>query len=149
MGSVQISIEQSRLIRNIVYLRDVTILDNLGKGISELTQKDVFQHENFIDVKQLIRERDISERMHDQLENAISRAKRQQQKQLSSMINAKQAPIGALDVRNGSYKLDGIEDKTLLFESRFESGNLYLATKVSEQEYDLLMQNDTNTLGHT
>ena len=65
------------------------------------------------------------------------------------MINAKQAPIGALDVRNGSYKLDGIEDKTLLFESRFESGNLYLATKVSEQEYDLLMQNDTNTLGHT
>ena len=26
---------------------------------------------------------------------------------------------------------------------------MYLATKVSEQEYDLLMQNDTNTLGHT
>ena len=36
-----------------------------------------------------------------------------------------------------------------MFESRFESGNLYLATKVSEQEYDLLMQNDTNTCGHT
>ena len=55
------------------------------------------------------------------------------------MINAKQAPVGALDVRYGTYKLDGIEDKTLIFESRFESGNLYLATKVSEQEYDCLM----------
>ena len=65
LGSVQISIEQSRLIQNIVFLRDVTILDNLGKGINELTQKDVFQHENFLDVKQLIRERDITERMTD------------------------------------------------------------------------------------
>lgn len=30
-------------------------------------------------------------------------------------------------------------DKTLLFESRFESGNLYLAQKVSDHEYNLLM----------
>jgi hypothetical protein len=44
-------------------MRDTTILDTLGKSINELTQKDVFQHENFLDVKQLIRERDISERM--------------------------------------------------------------------------------------
>ena len=64
-------------------------------------------------------------------------------------MNSYQAPIGALDIRTGNYKLSGPEDKTLCFESRFESGNLYLATKVSEQEYDLLMQNDTNTLGHT
>ena len=76
MGSVQISIEQSRLIRNIVFMRDVTILDQLGKELDELTQKDVFAHENFLDVKQLIRERDISERMTDQLETAYARAKR-------------------------------------------------------------------------
>lgn len=37
LGSVQISIEQSRLIRNIVYLRDVSMLETLGKGIDELT----------------------------------------------------------------------------------------------------------------
>ena len=43
------------------------------------------------------------------------------------------------------YKLKDPEDKTLLFESRFESGNLYLAQKVSEQEYNLLMSNDVNT----
>ena len=40
-------------------------------------------------------------------------------------------------------------DKTLLFEARFESGNLYLAQKVSDNEYNLLMQNDINTSGHT
>ena len=40
-------------------------------------------------------------------------------------------------------------DKTLLFESRFESGNLYLAQKVTDNEYNLLMQNDINTNGHT
>lgn len=41
------------------------------------------------------------------------------------------------------------EDKTLLFESKFESGNLYLSQKVSDSEYNLLMQNDINTNGHT
>ena len=43
------------------------------------------------------------------------------------------------------YKLKDAEDKTLLFESRFESGNLYLAQKVSDMEYNLLMSNDINT----
>lgn len=44
-----------------------------------------------------------------------------------------------------------IENKTgsLQFESRFESGNLGLAIKKSDTEYDLLMQNDINTKGHT
>ncbi len=47
------------------------------------------------------------------------------------------------------YKLTGPEDRTLMFESRFESGNLYLAQKVSDSEYNLLMQNDINTQGYT
>ena len=37
------------------------------------------------------------------------------------------------------YKVKGPEDKTLVFESRFESGNLYLAQKVSDNEYNCLM----------
>jgi hypothetical protein len=47
------------------------------------------------------------------------------------------------------YQLADSNDRTLLFESRFESGNLYVAQKVSDTEYNLLMQNDINTLGHT
>ena len=47
------------------------------------------------------------------------------------------------------YKKKGEDDKTLIFESRFESGNLAAATKVTDNEYHLLLQNDVNTAGHT
>jgi len=40
-------------------------------------------------------------------------------------------------------------DLTLDFDSCFKSGNLYLEQKVSDQEYDCLMQNDINSKGHT
>ena len=42
-----------------------------------------------------------------------------------------------------------VGDKTLVFESRFESGNLAMALKVSDTEYNLLLQNDINSRGHT
>lgn len=41
------------------------------------------------------------------------------------------------------------DDQTLVFESRFETGNLLAALKVSDNEYDLVLQNDINTNGHT
>jgi len=47
------------------------------------------------------------------------------------------------------YKLQGEDDKTLIFESRFESGNLLAAIKISDSEYDLILSNDINTNGHT
>lgn len=47
------------------------------------------------------------------------------------------------------YKPKGPDDKTLIFESRFESGNLLAAIKISDYEYDLVLQNDINTNGHT
>jgi len=40
-------------------------------------------------------------------------------------------------------------DKTLVFESRFESGNLDLAVKASDDEYFLLIQKDTMSNAHT
>lgn len=47
------------------------------------------------------------------------------------------------------YLPDGPQDKTLVFESRFETGNLLASMKVSDNEYDLVLQNDINTNGHT
>lgn len=38
---------------------------------------------------------------------------------------------------------------SLQFDSVFESGNLAVALRSSECEYDLILQNDINTKGHT
>lgn len=47
------------------------------------------------------------------------------------------------------YKLKGPADNTLVFESRFESGNLRRAVKISDTEYDLHLKNDYGTNGYT
>lgn len=41
------------------------------------------------------------------------------------------------------------QDETLVFESRFESGNLRRAVKISDCEYDLYLKNDYGTNGYT
>ena len=47
------------------------------------------------------------------------------------------------------YKLKNENDNTLIFESRFESGNLLCAFKTEEENnYQLYLQNDTNTTGY-
>lgn len=51
---------------------------------------------------------------------------------------------------NPFYKKVGENnDCDLSFDSVFESGNLCIALKVNELEYNLLLQNDINTNGHT
>jgi hypothetical protein len=47
------------------------------------------------------------------------------------------------------YAPRGPADDTLVFESRFESGNLRRAVQVAPYEYDLVLQPDLNTRGHT
>lgn len=47
------------------------------------------------------------------------------------------------------YTPNDENDKTLVFESRFESGNLAMAFKLSDTEYNLVLSNDINTKGHT
>lgn len=47
------------------------------------------------------------------------------------------------------YTLINKNDTTLLFESRFESGNLRRAVQIYENEYDLILKFDVNTRGHT
>lgn len=47
------------------------------------------------------------------------------------------------------YKLNDTDDTTLQFESRFESGNLNRAVKISDTEYDLFLKTDYGTSGYT
>jgi len=47
------------------------------------------------------------------------------------------------------HQKENEEDKTLIFESRFESGNLRRAVKVGENEYNLILKYDHNTTTYT
>lgn len=40
-------------------------------------------------------------------------------------------------------------DKTLIFESRFESGNLRRAIQIADYDYQLILEADYQTTGHT
>ena len=47
------------------------------------------------------------------------------------------------------YQLKGKDDRSLIFESRFECGNLLCAFKTADNnKYELCLQNDTNTTGY-
>ncbi|CAI2375593.1 unnamed protein product [Moneuplotes crassus] len=50
---------------------------------------------------------------------------------------------------NPYYVLQGEEDSTLVFESRFESGNLRKVAQLSEFEYELYLRNDYNSQNYT
>ncbi|XP_061465437.1 cytosolic carboxypeptidase 2 isoform X3 [Rhineura floridana] len=52
-------------------------------------------------------------------------------------------------IKSAAVSLRGPEDTTLLFESRFESGNLQKAVRVGEYEYELTLQTDLYTSKHT
>ena len=44
-------------MHGIVYLRDTILLKKLDKRVEQLTQRDVFHHENNIDIKEMVKER--------------------------------------------------------------------------------------------
>ncbi|XP_048341891.1 cytosolic carboxypeptidase 2 isoform X2 [Sphaerodactylus townsendi] len=61
-----------------------------------------------------------------------------------SRVGRSQEPI-----KSAAVSLTGPEDTKLLFESRFESGNLQKAVRVGMYEYELTLQTDLYTSKHT
>ncbi|XP_067406857.1 cytosolic carboxypeptidase 2 [Emydura macquarii macquarii] len=61
-----------------------------------------------------------------------------------SRVGGAQGPI-----MSPTISLEGPEDTTLLFESRFESGNLQKAVRVGPFEYELTLRTDLYTSKHT
>jgi hypothetical protein len=134
---VPASIDESARLTDIVYARDPSVLDS-DNSIAVL---DALKHENYLNIKYLIQKRDL-QAAEDQSPNARAALRVLQQAQQPHVTSVS-------DLKKNLFSLASPDDKTLLFESRFECGNLYLASKINDQEYNLLMQNDINTLGHT
>lgn len=61
-----------------------------------------------------------------------------EKKDFKSMKTGSMAKI-PLTAPQPYYKPEDEKDNTLIFESRFESGNLLAAIKLSENEYDLIL----------
>ena len=117
--------EYTHIIQNIVYARDPKIFDNKNGFVN---QRGAFMHENLLDVKAMVLmnearagagERVGMPRMPMFKKVAKTKAQLQHELELrkKAIYTLKQTEDGRID-RN---------DKTLLFESKFECGNLYLA----------------------
>ena len=106
-------------------------------------------HENMLDIKNLIRMNEERNGANERFGHRAPPPKRyiktKQEIERDRELEAK----ARYSLRTHEDGTIDRRDKTLLFESKFESGNLYLAQKVSDNEYNLLMQNDINTSGHT
>ena len=81
--------------------------------------------------------------------NNLTTKNYQFKKNISSLHNKLQRPKTVYHELKPYYTLKGKNDNTLIFESRFESGNLLCAFRTEdENSYQLYLQNDTNTTGY-
>ena len=117
--------DDGELREEIVYYRDIGVDQNKALTVAEVNKNGNLFNTNKLDVKRL-------------LKNTVS-------------CNGKRGEDSSVqtDSLESFYKIKDEDDKTLVFESRFESGNLYSVMKVNDSEYHLCLQNDVNTMGHT
>lgn len=117
--------ENTVSIQNIVYARDPKVFDNKNGVVN---QKNAFSHENYLDIRTLIRLNEARNADADKI-GLIKKPppkiihKTREQIEHDKMLEAK-AIYKLRTLPDGSTDPS---DKTLLFESKFESGNLYLA----------------------
>ena len=118
--------EKGDIREEIVYYRDIGVDQNKALTIAEINRNGNLFNTNKLDVKRLL-------------------------KSNVSWTGGKKTDESSVqtDSLEPFYKIKDEEDKTLVFESRFESGNLYSVMKVNDNEYHLWLQNDVNTMGHT
>ena len=105
--------DTTQLIKNIVFARDPS---NIDVETLSMNQRDAFMHENYLNLGELIKRRELMQQgAGDEPISPAAKALR-----YISKNTQKQGDINV-------YRLKDHDDKTLLIESRFESGNLYLA----------------------
>ena len=115
--------EFTHIIQNIVYARDPKIFDTKSGFVN---QRNAFMHENMLDIKSMIRlkdERENAERYGLKFQPPRRPPKTKQEIDYEYEL-AQKAKYKLRKLENGE---PDPSDKTLLFESKFESGNLYLA----------------------
>ena len=145
-----IYLNSSKMLTNLIYLKtplsrdgiinieNLVNINKLNKLYEEEDQNYYEENNDEINKSSL----KIVEQSTDQNKTSkkLSRKKHNSHNNTQSNINRQLSPY---------YKLKNKYDKTLIFESRFECGNLLAAFKTEEEfNYQLYLQNDTNTTGY-
>lgn len=89
------------------------------KSVNKFQKRDFVLEENLLDVKKLLKN-----------SNFVDKTDKPSDPEKKQLVRVNLEPY---------YTPTGPEDTTLIFESRFESGNLGAAVKVSDDDYHLLL----------
>ena len=117
-------------------------LDNLNNNENNENNNNNDLQEN---INQNLENGDLEKNQNDNNNNNNN----QITKNNSTLNNKIQRPKTVYNELKPYYTLKNKNDNTLIFESRFESGNLLCAFRTEdENSYQLYLQNDTNTTGY-
>ena len=139
--------EEEEIIDPIQNNIDGNIIDNNGNNIKEMDQNN-FQDNN---PDLLIGNKKFEEENYANNKENISKDNNRFAKtgNYPHDNNKYYRPNTVYNELKPYYTLKNKNDNTLIFESRFESGNLLCAFRTSDENcYQLYLQNDTNTTGY-
>ena len=139
--------EEEEIIEPIQNNIDGNIIDNNGNNIKEMDQNN-FQDNN---PDLLIGNKKFEEENYANNKENISKDNNRFAKtgNYPHDNNKYYRPNTVYNELKPYYTLKNKNDNTLIFESRFESGNLLCAFRTSDENcYQLYLQNDTNTTGY-
>ena len=169
---VGLYVNSTKMLNNLIYLKTqlnkegMISLDNLvnvkklNKSFKNETEEEeipiISENNNFdlnnIDNNQDINSNELQENNNQNIENGNSNDINNNHhisKNTSGLGNKLQRSKTVYNDLKPYYTLKNKNDNTLIFESRFESGNLLCAFRTEDENcYQLYLQNDTNTTGY-
>ena len=167
---VGLYVNSTKMLNNLIYLKTqlnkegMIPLDNLvnvkklNKSFKNETEEEeipiISENNNYENLNNAdnINNNELNDNNNQKIENGNSNDMNNNQhmlKHISSIGNKLQRPKTVYNELKPYYTLKNKNDNTLIFESRFESGNLLCAFRTEDENcYQLYLQNDTNTTGY-
>ena len=165
---VSLYVNSTKMLNNLIYLKtplnkegmislenlvNVKKLNKSFKNESEEEEIAIISENNFENInnnENNAQNNEFQENKNNQnIENGSTIKNTNENNNNCSQNNKIPRPKTVYNELKPYYKLKNKNDNTLIFESRFESGNLLCAFRTEDENcYQLYLQNDTNTTGY-
>ena len=148
---VNLYINSIKMLNNLIYLKTALTKDGLICLENLVNVKSINKYYKGKDDENIDINFDISNKENDLEDNEknLELNDNINNQNINSKNTSFTRPKTASNNLKPYYKLKDKNDTTLIFESRFESGNLLCAFRTEdENSYQLYLQNDTNTSGY-